>query len=117
MFCSGGLDVAAGRHGGLTSKVIPVSRFEILQRPAMAARFGERPKQRPAHRRTPVHPARRVEGAAHGVRVGWPLTAAVVVLRGVRAWRSSWIWSNTGAPELRKGVGWLVQVASGPNSR
>jgi hypothetical protein len=33
------------------------------------------------------------------------------------AWLSSWIRSNTGAPELRKGLGWLVQVASGPNSR
>jgi pimeloyl-ACP methyl ester carboxylesterase len=35
----------------------------------------------------------------------------------VRAWLSSWIRSKTGAPELRRGLGWLVQVASGPNSR
>jgi hypothetical protein len=35
----------------------------------------------------------------------------------VQAWLSCSIRSKTGAPELRKGVGWLVQVASGPNSK
>jgi hypothetical protein len=42
MFCSGGLGVVAGCHGGgLMSNVIPVSRFETSQRVAMAFRFWE----------------------------------------------------------------------------
>jgi len=43
--------------------------------------------------------------------------AALAVRSGLRA-RLSWSISEaTLLPELRRGVGWLVQVASGPNNK
>jgi hypothetical protein len=43
--------------------------------------------------------------------------AALAVSSGLRA-RLSWSISEaTLLPELRRGVGWLVQMASGPNSK
>jgi hypothetical protein len=72
MFCSGGLDVAAERHdgGGLTSKMIPVSRFKTSQGLTMASRLRERPS---SGRRTggPQFTHRGVyRGAAHDARLG-----------------------------------------------
>jgi len=48
-------------------------------------------------------------------RVLWVAQGAL--RSGLRAWLSWSICAATLLPELRSGVGWLVQVASDPNSR
>jgi hypothetical protein len=61
-----------------------------------------------------------VEGSAHGTSNGVAVAQAVVAVAassGPSARLSASIWSATGLPELRSGLGWLAQVASGPNSR
>jgi hypothetical protein len=50
-------------------------------------------------------------------RVASGAVAQAGLRSGVRAWLSWSIWAATVPPELRRGAGWLVQVASGPNSR